>query len=147
MTTESKMPSNPLILCSSLLLLPQSFPASGSCLLSQPFVSDGQSIGTSAILLPINIQGWFPLGLTGLIFLPKGLSSLLQHHNWKHQFFSAQTFLLANLNLLMLMGKTRALTMWTFVSKGISLLFKYVAYVCHIFSVYKKIIFLRSAYR
>ena len=50
---------------------PQSFPASGSFPVSQFFTSGGQSIGASvsASVLPINIQGWFPLGLTGLISL------------------------------------------------------------------------------
>ena len=53
--------------CFSLCL--QSFPASGSFPLSQFFASSGQSIGVSASasVLPMNIQGWFPLGLTGLI--------------------------------------------------------------------------------
>ena len=71
------MLSNHLILCHPLLLCPQSFPASGSFLISQLFTSGGQSIGasTSASVLPVNIQGWFPLGLTGLISLQsKGLS-------------------------------------------------------------------------
>ena len=50
---------------------PQSFPASGSFLISQLFASGGQSIGasTSASVPPMNIQGWFLLGLTGLISL------------------------------------------------------------------------------
>ena len=53
----------------------QSFPASGSFPLSQLFTSGGQSIGASSSDLPINIQGWFPLGLTGFIsLLSKGLS-------------------------------------------------------------------------
>ena len=53
----------------------QSFPASGSFQMSQLFASDGQGIGTSALVLPMNIQDWFPLGLTGLISLrAKGLS-------------------------------------------------------------------------
>ena len=47
----------------------QSFPASGSFPVNQFFASGGQSIGASASILPINIQGWFPLGLTGLISL------------------------------------------------------------------------------
>ena len=49
----------------------QSFPASGSFPVSWLFASSGQSIGTSALasVLPMNIQGWFPLGLTGLISL------------------------------------------------------------------------------
>ena len=55
----------------------QSFPASGSFLINQLFASGGQSIGASASasVLPVNIQGWFPLGLTGLIsLLSEGLS-------------------------------------------------------------------------
>ena len=63
----------------------QSFPASGFFLMSPLFASGDQSIGASASVsvLPKNIQGWFPLGLTGLILLSKGLSSLLQHHSSK----------------------------------------------------------------
>ena len=56
---------------------PQSFPASGSFLMSWLFASGGQSIGASASeqVLPMNIQGWFPLGLTGLnSLLSMGLS-------------------------------------------------------------------------
>ena len=55
----------------------QSFPASGSFPMSQFFTSGGQSVGTSASasVLPMNIQGWFPLGWTSLIsLLFKGLS-------------------------------------------------------------------------
>ena len=43
---------------------PQSFPASGSFPMSQLFTSGGQNIGASASVLPVNIQGLFPLGLT-----------------------------------------------------------------------------------
>ena len=55
---------------------PQSFPASESFPMSQLFPSGGQSIGASASasVLPVNIQGWFPLGLTGLIGLVKKLA-------------------------------------------------------------------------
>ena len=58
----------------------QSFLASGSFPVNRLFISGGQSIGASASVLPINIQGWFPLALTGLIsLLPKGLfKSLLE---------------------------------------------------------------------
>ena len=73
---------------------PQSFPASGSFQMSQPFTSGGQSIGvsTSASFLPMNIQDWFPLGWTGWIFLQsKGLSRVFSKTTLqKHQFFSAQ---------------------------------------------------------
>ena len=44
----------------------QSFPASGSFPVSQLFASDGQSVGASASVLPVSIQGWLPLRLTGL---------------------------------------------------------------------------------
>ena len=63
---------------------PQSFSATGSFPVSQLFASGGQSIDVSALasVLPMNIQSWFPLGLTGLIsLLSKRLKSLLQHHN------------------------------------------------------------------
>ena len=65
---ESVMPYNHLIiLCCPLLLLPSIFSSSGSLLVSQFFPSGGQSIGisASASVLPMNIQDWFPLGLTG----------------------------------------------------------------------------------
>ena len=72
----------------------QSFPASGSFLLSQFFTSGGQSIGASASasVLPMNIQDWFPLGLTGLISLQsKGLSRVFSNTTvQKHQFLGAQ---------------------------------------------------------
>ena len=59
MSIESMMPSNHLILCHPLLLLPSVFPASGSVPVSQFFTSGGQSIGVSASasVLPVNIQG------------------------------------------------------------------------------------------
>ena len=65
---------------------PQSFPASGSFPMSWFFVSCGQSIGASApaSVLPMNIQGWFPLGLTGLIsLLSKGLSRVFSSNTFK----------------------------------------------------------------
>ena len=83
---ESVMPSNhliPAILFSSHL---QSFPASGSFPVSQLFTSGGQNIGVSAsaLVLPMNIQGWFPLGLTSLILQPKGLSRVFSNTTvWK----------------------------------------------------------------
>ena len=59
----------------------QSFPASGSFLMSQFFTSDGQCIGVSASVLPVNIQDWFPLGWTGWISLQsKGLSRVWNFH-------------------------------------------------------------------
>ena len=56
---------------------PQSFLASGSFPMNQLFASVGQSVGASVSALPMNIQGWFPLGLTTWIsLLSKGLSRL-----------------------------------------------------------------------
>ena len=67
----------------------QSFPASESFPMSQLFTSGGQSIGASASVLPMNIQGWFLLGLTGLIsLLSKGLSSWI----WPNKRFSDLPF-------------------------------------------------------
>ena len=60
---ESVMPSNHLILCCPFSFYLQSFPASGTFSISQLFASGGQSIGASASVLPMNIQGWFPLEL------------------------------------------------------------------------------------
>ena len=81
MSTESVMPS----ISSSVLPFSshlQSFPASGSFQMNQFFSSGGQSIGVSASasVLPMNIQDWFPLGLTGLISLQsKGLSRVFSN--------------------------------------------------------------------
>ena len=79
---------------------PQSFPASRSFPVSWLFSSGGQSIGVSASAsaLPVNIQGWFPLGLTGLISLQsKGLSRDFSSTTvQKYQFFRAQPSLWSN---------------------------------------------------
>ena len=70
----------------------QSFPASGSFPVSQLFTSGSQSIraSTLASILPMNIQGWFPLGLTGLTLLFKGLSRVFSSTMiWQHPFFGS----------------------------------------------------------
>ena len=78
----------------------QSFPASDSFPMSWFFASGGQSTGvsTSASVLSMNIQDWFPLGLTGLIsLLSKRLSRVFSSTTiWKHQFFGAQPSLWSN---------------------------------------------------
>ena len=69
---------------------PQSFPASGTFLLSWLFKSDDQNPGASAStsVLPVSIQGWFPLRLTDLIMLSKGLSGIFSSTTvQRHQFF------------------------------------------------------------
>jgi len=91
---ESVMSSNHLILVVPFSSCPQSLPASGSFPVSQFFTSGGQSIGVSAsaLVLPMNIQDWFPLGWTGLISLQsKGLSRVFSNTTvQKHQFFGTQ---------------------------------------------------------
>ena len=78
----------------------QSFPASGFFPQSQFFTSGGQNIGASALasVLPVNIQGWFPIGLTGLISLQsKWLSRVFSDTTIrKHQFSSTQPSLWPN---------------------------------------------------
>ena len=79
MSIESVMPSNSLILCCPLLILLSIIPMSQ---LVKIFVSGGQNIGASvsASVFPMNVQDWFPLGLTCLISLQsKGLSSLFSN--------------------------------------------------------------------
>ena len=81
----------------------QSFPASGSFPMSRLITSGDQNIGvsTSASVLPMNIQGWFPLGWTGWISLQsKGLSRDFSSTTvQKHQFFSSQSSLWYNFNI------------------------------------------------
>ena len=88
MSTESVILSNHLILFVLFSCL-QSFPASESFPKGQFFASGGQGIGASATVLPMNIQGWFPLGLTDLIsLLSRGLLRVFCTTIRKHQFFS-----------------------------------------------------------
>ena len=97
--------------------------------MSQLFTSDNQSIGASASVLPMNIQGWVPLGLTGLILLQsKGLWNLLQHPNWKALVLQCLAFFMVQLSHpYVTTGKTIAPTIWTFVGKVMSLLFHIVS--------------------
>ena len=101
---------------------PQSFPASGSFQMSQLFTSGGQSIrvSASASVLPMNIQDWFPLGWTGGISLQS--RGLLQDHSSKASVLWCSAFFMVQLSQLTI-GKTIALTIWTFVSRVMSLLF------------------------
>ena len=90
LSIESVMPSNHLILCRCLLLLPSIFPSIRVFPMSQFFTSGGQSNGVSASgsVLPMNIQDWFPLGWTGWISLQsKGPSRIFSNSTvQKHQF-------------------------------------------------------------
>ena len=103
---------------------PQSFLASGSFLMSWLFESGGQSSAASASVLPVNIQGSFPLELTGLILQSKGLlrdfsSTTVQ----KHPFFGTQPPYGPTLTFVHDYWKNHILTVRTFVSKVMSLLF------------------------
>ena len=95
-------------------------------LISCLFTSGSQKIvaSASASVLPMNIQGWFPLGLTGLISLLSEefsrvfSSTTIQKHLQHSAFFMVQLS-----HLPMTTGKTTALTIQTFVGKVLSLLF------------------------
>ena len=109
----------------------QSFQASGSFPMSWLFTLGGQSIGTSASasVLPMNIQDWFPLGLTGWISLQsKGLKSLVQDHNSKTSILWHSAFFMIQLSYPhMTTRRTITLTVWTFISVKYLLLSMYVA--------------------
>ena len=100
MFIQSVMPSNYLVLCHPLLLLPSIFLSIKGFPMNRLFPSGGQSIGASASIsvLPMNIQGWCPLELTGLISLvSKGLSRIFSSTTvWKHQLFGTQPSLWSN---------------------------------------------------
>ena len=127
MSIESVMPSNHLILCCPFLLPPSIFPSirvfSSELVLCIRWPKYWSFSFASAF--PMNIQGWFPLGWTGLISLQsKTLKSLLQHHSSKASILRCSAFFIVQLSHpYMTTGKTIALTRWTFVSKVMSPLF------------------------
>ena len=92
---------------------PQSFPALGSSLVRWLFASGSQSIGASASVLSMNILGWFPLGLTGLVsFQSKGLSRIFSSTSLKASILQHLAFFMVQFShLYMTTGKTIALTM------------------------------------
>ena len=107
--SDAMQPSRPLL---SLLLLPSIFPASESFPMWRLFASGGQSIGASASasVLPMNIQGWFTLGLTGVISVQsKRLSRVFSNTTvWRPQFFGARPFLLSSFHIcIWLLGKPK----------------------------------------
>ena len=128
MSVELMMPSNHLILCHPLLLLPSIFPSirvfSNESALCIRWPLKYWSFSFS-ISLPMNIQGWFPLGLTGLIpLLSKGLSRIFSNTSLKASIFQCSAFFMVQLShLSMTTGKTIAPTIWTFVDKVMSMLF------------------------
>ena len=103
----------------------QSFPASGSFLMSWLFASDSQSAGASTSILPMNIQGWFPLGLIGLnSSLSKGLSRVFSSTTIKkHWFIGAQSSLWFSSHIHTRLLEKPCLWLYGFVSEVKSLLF------------------------
>ena len=103
MSVELVMPSSHLILCCPLLLLPSVSPSISVCSMSQLFTSRGQSAGApaSASVLAMNIQGWFPFGLTSLTSLQlKELSRVYTNTTvWSLPFFSTQHSLGSNCHI------------------------------------------------
>ena len=103
----------------TLFLCPQSFPASGSFSKSQVFASGDQSIGVSASVLAMNIQGWFSLVLIDLIsLLSKEISRVFSSTTVQnHQLFVLSLLYGPTLVPYMTTRKTIVLTLWTFVSR------------------------------
>ena len=95
--------------------------------MSQLFISGGGIIGAlfSPRVLPVNIQSRYPLELTLLILQSNEGSKVFSSTRIrKHLFFGAQSSLWTNFHICTSIGKTTALTIWTFGGKEISLLFK-----------------------
>ena len=105
---DAIQPSHASVILFSLCL--QYFQVSGSFPVSQIFASGGQSIGASASasVLPVSIQGWFPLGFTGLIALQsKGLLRILSSTTvWRHQFLALCLLYVQLLHLYLATGQT-----------------------------------------
>ena len=122
MSIDSVMPSNHLILCHPLLLLPQSFTASGPFQMSQLSASSGQSIGVSAST-SVEFKG-DQLDQLDLLAVQGTLKSFLQHHSSKASILPCSAFFIVQMShAYMTTGKTIALTRWNFVDKLMSLLF------------------------
>ena len=128
MSVESVTPSNYLIFCCPLLLLPSIIPSirvfpneSTVCISWPKYWSVSFSISPSN-----NIQSWvfFRSDWFDLLVFQGTLKSLLQHHNWKASILQCSAFFMVQLShLYMSTGKTIALTIQIFTGKGMSLLF------------------------
>ena len=105
----------------------ESFLTSGSFQMRQLFATGSQNIGVSAstLVLPVHIQGWFPLWWTGWLHaVQANLKSLLQHHSSKASVLWHSAFFIVQLSHpYMTTGKIMILTRWTFVGKVMPLLF------------------------
>ena len=121
MSIELVLQSKHLILIVPFSSCLQSCPTSGSFQMNQFFASRGQSIGASpsAPVLPMNIQYWFPLGLTGWVTLQsKWLSRVFPSTIvQKHQLFGSLSFVVQLSHPYMTTEKTIAMSLWNFVGK------------------------------
>ena len=101
---------------------PQSFPASGSFLISCFFASGGHSIVASASVFPMNNQDWFFwIDWFDLLAVQRTLKSLLQHHNSEESIFQCLAFFMFQLSHpYMTTEKTIALTRWTYIFRSFS---------------------------
>jgi len=131
MSIESVMPSSHLISVVPFSSNLQSFPASGSFIVTQFFASGGQRVGVSAStsVLPVNTdfnEGLisFRMNWVDLLAVQGTLKSLLQHHSSKASILWCSAFFTVQLSHpYMTTGKTIAFNRWTFVGKVMSLLF------------------------
>ena len=115
---------NHLFLCCPLSLLPSVFPSIRVFPNESALHIRWPKCWSFSKILPMNIQGWFPLGLTSLIsLLSQEISSLLQHNLKATILWCSAFFIVQLLHPYMTTGKTIALTRQTFVGKVMSLLF------------------------
>ena len=133
----------PYNLCHPLLLLPSVFPSIRvfSNELALPIWRP--KYGASASVLPMNIQGQFSLGLTGFISIcPSNSQEFSLHHNLKASILQWSALFMVQLSYLcMAIGKTTALTIWTFVGKVMSLIFNMLSYFVIAFFPRSKLFF------
>ena len=138
MSIESVMPSNHLILCCPLLLLPSVFHSIGVFSNESVLHIRWPSIGAlaSASVLSMNIQDWFPLRLTGLTSLLSTILSRIFSSTTieKHPFFSVQPSLWYNSHInTWLLKKTKAF-IYDLFQQGYISTFEYTVWACHRFS-------------
>ena len=139
MSVDSVMLSNYLILCLRLPLLPSIFPSIRVFSNEWTLHIRWPNIGASVSVLPMNIQGWFPLGLTGVIsWLSKRLSRVFSSTTiLKHQFFGAQLSLWSNSHTDVLISLNKMCAdMW--LTSWQCLLTNYVFII--IFSMFQKVL-------
>ena len=127
LSVVSVMPSSHLILWCPFSFCPQSFPASGTFLMSWLFTLDDQNTGASASasVLSMSIQGWFPLRIDWFdLAVQATFGCLLQHHNLKASVLWCSAFFTIPFSQpFMTTGKTIALTIQTILGKVMSLVF------------------------